>query len=172
MCNVCAHVYIYFIYVLFVYTYMHTHTYCLFGCPAFLLWHMGSFSCSVWDLVPWAGIKPGSLHWECGVLVTGPLGKSCSVVFFKYQNFDSNSILIAVCFFSLVKYWKYKWFNTVSLLLLERTDQLLITASYQFPSIARPSFGIDSSIVVFKQWSNFGHFRFSWIRIRGRYIVH
>ena len=64
---------------------------------------MGSFSCSMWDLVPWAGIKPGSLHWECGVLVTGPLGKSLQCSFFKYQNFYSNSILIAVFFLFLNK---------------------------------------------------------------------
>ena len=31
-------------------------------------------SCSMWDLVPWPGIEP--LHWECGVLATGPPGRS------------------------------------------------------------------------------------------------
>ena len=30
----------------------------------------------MWDLVPRPGIKPGPLHWECGVLATGPSGKS------------------------------------------------------------------------------------------------
>ena len=31
-------------------------------------------SCGTWD--PWPGIEPGPLHWECGVLVTGPPEKS------------------------------------------------------------------------------------------------
>ena len=31
-------------------------------------------SCGMWDLVPWPGIEPG--HWDHGVLVTGPPGKS------------------------------------------------------------------------------------------------
>ena len=26
------------------------------------------FRCSMWDLILWPGIKPGPLHWECGVL--------------------------------------------------------------------------------------------------------
>ena len=33
-------------------------------------------SCGMWDLVPWPGIEPGPLHWEHGVLTTGPPGKS------------------------------------------------------------------------------------------------
>ena len=35
-----------------------------------------TLSCHVWDLVPWPGIKQGSLHWELWVLATGPPGKS------------------------------------------------------------------------------------------------
>ena len=30
----------------------------------------------MWDLVPWRGIEPRPLHWECRVLATGPPGKS------------------------------------------------------------------------------------------------
>ena len=37
---------------------------------------MLTLSCGKWDLVPWQGIKPGPLHSECRVLITGPLGKS------------------------------------------------------------------------------------------------
>ena len=33
-------------------------------------------SCGVWDLAPLPGTEPGPLHWECGVLATGPPGKS------------------------------------------------------------------------------------------------
>ena len=36
----------------------------------------GSFSCGLWDLVPWPGREPGPLPWEHGVLATGPPGKS------------------------------------------------------------------------------------------------
>ena len=44
----------------------------LFGCPG--------FSCCMWDLVPWPGIKrkpqaPSPLHWEHRVLASGPPGK-------------------------------------------------------------------------------------------------
>ena len=31
-----------------------------------------TLSCGKRDLVPWPGIKPGPLHWEHGVLATGP----------------------------------------------------------------------------------------------------
>ena len=38
------------------------------------------------DLVPWPGIEPGPLHWEGGVLTTGPPGKSHhDVLFFLLQ---------------------------------------------------------------------------------------
>ena len=33
-------------------------------------------SWGVWDLVPWPRIKPGPLHWDHGVLATGPPEKS------------------------------------------------------------------------------------------------
>ena len=36
-------------------------------------------SYSMWDLVPEQGSDPGPLHWEHGVLTTGPPGKSPSV---------------------------------------------------------------------------------------------
>ena len=39
----------------------------LFGC-------VGD-TCSTWDLVSWAGFKPGPLHWACGVLATEPSGE-------------------------------------------------------------------------------------------------
>ena len=31
-----------------------------------------TLNCSLWDLVPWWGLNPGLLHWECEVLATGP----------------------------------------------------------------------------------------------------
>ena len=32
----------------------------------------GTFSCSMWDLVPQAGIELDPWHWACRVLATGP----------------------------------------------------------------------------------------------------
>ena len=78
----------------------------LFGCAGSCLWHAGSFSCGMWDLVPWPGIDPGppalgarSLnHWTtrevpnyylfsfcphctaCGILVPWPGIESVSPV--------------------------------------------------------------------------------------------
>ena len=37
---------------------------------------MWTLSCNMWDLVPQLGIEPGPLHWERGVLSSGPAGKS------------------------------------------------------------------------------------------------
>ena len=36
---------------------------------------VGSPSCSMRYLVPWPGMEPRPLHWEWGVLATGPPGK-------------------------------------------------------------------------------------------------
>ena len=36
---------------------------------------MWTLSTSMWDPVPWPGIKPGLLHWEHRILATGPPGK-------------------------------------------------------------------------------------------------
>ena len=41
----------------------------------------GVFNCSTWDLVPRPGIEPGPLHWERGVLATGPPVKSLVSLF-------------------------------------------------------------------------------------------
>ena len=32
--------------------------------------------CGMWELVPCPGIEPSPLHWEHGILATGPPGKS------------------------------------------------------------------------------------------------
>ena len=40
-------------------------------------------SCGLWDLVPWPGIEPGPLHWECGILATGLPGKSHLYEFYE-----------------------------------------------------------------------------------------
>lgn len=35
-----------------------------------------TLTCSMWDLVPWAGNEPGPLHWKGWLLATGPPGMS------------------------------------------------------------------------------------------------
>ena len=53
-----------------------------FGCAGFLLWHEGSLVATRKLLAvvhgisfPDQGWDPGPLHWECGILATGPPGK-------------------------------------------------------------------------------------------------
>ena len=45
-------------------------------------------ACGIW--FPDYGWNPGSLHWENGVLATGPPGKSCRALFnsFEYMQFS------------------------------------------------------------------------------------
>ena len=50
---------------------------------------LGTLSCDTWDLVSWAGMKPRLLHWDCGVLATGPPRKS-----WKFFNFDDSKLLM------------------------------------------------------------------------------
>ena len=46
-----------------------------------LYYSVWTLSCGMWDLIDNQGSNPGPLHWELGVLATGPPGKS-SVIFF------------------------------------------------------------------------------------------
>ena len=45
---------------------------------------MHTLSCGMWDLVPWPGIKLEPLHWELGVLATGPPGESQLLGFWMF----------------------------------------------------------------------------------------
>ena len=58
-------------------------------------------SCSMWDLVPWPGVEPGSLHWERRVLATGPPEKSWwqSLLAGKPWEAQSNSSSFSFRFF-------------------------------------------------------------------------
>ena len=63
-----------------------------------LLWHAGFFSCgmwtlpgSMWDLVPWSGINPCPLCWECRVSASGPPGKSPESASQMRNPVDENS---------------------------------------------------------------------------------
>ena len=55
----------------------------LFGCAESVA-ALGIFSCNTWDLVPWPKIEPWPLHWELGVLATGPPGKSPYICFIYF----------------------------------------------------------------------------------------
>ena len=48
----------------------------LFGCAGSWLQHVGSLFTACAIYFPDQGESPGSLHWEHGVLATGPPGKS------------------------------------------------------------------------------------------------
>ena len=50
-----------------------------------------SYSCGMWDLVPCQGLNLGPLHWEYGVLATGPPGKPIFI-------FLITLIFLFVCF--------------------------------------------------------------------------
>ena len=49
------------------------------------------FSCDMWDLVPSPGIKPGT--GKCGVLATGPAGKSLEFFIFNQFSFMTYKTL-------------------------------------------------------------------------------
>ena len=57
-----------------------------------MLQHTGSFSCGMWDPVPWPGIEPQPLwSWEHGVLATGAPGKLlCSFWLSFYARHTSD----------------------------------------------------------------------------------
>ena len=44
--------------------------------------------CGTWDLVPCQGLNPVPLHWELGVLATGPPGKSHGCLNFGEQHYS------------------------------------------------------------------------------------
>ena len=54
-----------------------------------LLWHVGSIS--------WPRMEPGPLRWECGVLATGPPGKSQRYSFKRQENVGISHLLTALC---------------------------------------------------------------------------
>ena len=56
------------------------------------------FSCSTWALTAWSGIEPRSLHWEHGVLATGPSGKS--QLYYSCVYYKLSSVLLRLKFFN------------------------------------------------------------------------
>ena len=61
-------------------------------------WSMQTLSHSMWDLVPWPGIELRPLHWERGVLATGPPGKSLIQIHLPFtRNCSCPVISYLVC---------------------------------------------------------------------------
>ena len=55
---------------------------------------MSNLSCRMLDLIPQSGTELGPQHWECGVLATGPPGKSL-----PFSSNDKVAINTLVCAF-------------------------------------------------------------------------
>ena len=72
--------------------YLFLKIFYLFGCAGSWL-HVGSliFVTACEGLVPWAGITPGYLHWECGVLATGSSRKFPGLFLFIFSFWTVNS---------------------------------------------------------------------------------
>ena len=51
--------------------------------PGLAAHKMFNLCCNMWAQSPDQGLNLGPLHWDCGVLATGPPGKSPSVVLEK-----------------------------------------------------------------------------------------
>ena len=59
-------------------------------------------SWSLWDLASWPGIELGPLHWELGVLATGPPGKSLNILFcYIFTYFNASNIWLLWILFSV-----------------------------------------------------------------------
>ena len=102
-----------------------------------LLWHEGSFSCSIWTQLQHVGSSsltmdqtPASLHWECEVLATGPGGKSLQ----PYCRWD-DFFFLAVSFVTiriwdaaLYRQWVYlqqQWARPAQLTWVRKEDPLV-----------------------------------------------
>ena len=69
-------------------------------------------SCSIQDLlVPWPGIVPGSLHWECRVLATRLPGKSQGRCYFWIWN----DWYMTMSGFECRSLWFHNWAATMPL---------------------------------------------------------
>ena len=81
--------YIFLKYFYFLYIYIYLSIFIYLAAPnlSFYYLTMLCLSCRMQDLVTWPGIEPSSLHWEWGVLATGPPGKSLFVYILKLLCF-------------------------------------------------------------------------------------
>ena len=57
---------------------------------------MPGLSCSMWDLFPDQGCNPGPLHWEHGILATGPPGKPQGVGLLRGKGVASGESQLPV----------------------------------------------------------------------------
>ena len=69
-----------------MYTHIYTYIYIiyLFSCTKSSLWHMGFLQHMGSSSLQ--GLNPGPLHWEHGVLATGPPGKSQKILIHSYTQ--------------------------------------------------------------------------------------
>ena len=79
---------------------------------------MGSLGCSMWDLVPWPGIKPGPpLHREPGVLALGPRATRevlmLSALLHSSRSFPMSWIVIR-CLGTVLNAWAFNFPKAVS----------------------------------------------------------
>lgn len=83
----------------------------LFAPPYFILFKKYlpalSLSCSTWDLVD-QGWNLGLLHWEHGVLATGPPGKASLFHFFNCFSSDLLSVLLWALVYMISSYSSFR----------------------------------------------------------------
>ena len=93
---------------------------CIWLCWVLVVEH-GIFSCGIWDLVPWPGIKPSSPVLEHSVLTTGPPGKSQTIPILKTTSIKHLRLSSTLCkgkgeqflwviqvLFSFLPWWAYE----------------------------------------------------------------
>ena len=73
---------------------------------------MPGLSCGMWIQFPDQGWKPGSLHWELGILATGPPGRCLKMIWGQQTNknptnYNSNNKKTLFCSSTLA--WKIPW---------------------------------------------------------------
>ena len=72
------------------YSYFKSKGKLLFKKCLFIYFSAAGLSCSIWDLVPRPGIESGPLHWERGILATGPPRKSSKLYIAQKTTGEKN----------------------------------------------------------------------------------
>ena len=69
---------------------------CIWLCWVLVVAH-GIFSCGIWDLVPWPGIKPSSPVLEHSVWASGPPGRSQTIPILKTTSIKHLRLSSTLC---------------------------------------------------------------------------
>ena len=64
-------------------------------------------SCGMWDLVPWVGTEPSSLHWKCQVLASLSHWTARKIAGFDLLAFFCGFLHFCCCTFNYVYCWKF-----------------------------------------------------------------